>query len=91
MLLNKYVGGLPYTVSLLDLSESGARVRCLLEPETPDQRFALELEVPRTGDRMWLWARQIWRRGRQQALAFSGLTPGDREMLRTIIAGGEPV
>ena len=94
ILLNKYVGGFPYAVRLLDISETGARIRCLLEPDPPPsgegaepQRVALELEVPETGDRLWLWAREIWRNGKRQALAFSGLTPGDRAMLRALLAG----
>jgi hypothetical protein len=91
ILLNKYVGGFPYAVRLLDISETGARVRCLLEPDPPRNegeeppRVALELEVPGTGDRLWLWAREIWRDGKRQALAFSGLTPGDRAMLRALL------
>src|SRR5688572_31306284 len=91
ILLNKYVGGFPYAVRLLDISETGARVRCLLEPEPTNaegdeaQRVALELEVPDTGDRLWLWAREIWRDGKRQALAFSGLTAGDRAMLRALL------
>ena len=86
VLLNKYVGGFPFAVSLLDLSETGIRVRRLLEPDTDDARVALEIEVPRTGDRLWLWAREVWKSGSRQALTFSGLTEGDRAMLHSILA-----
>lgn len=99
ILLNKYVGGSPHTVRLLDLSETGIRIRCLLEPEAesppttgepaPKARCAIELEVPGTRDRLWLWAREVWRSGKRQALAFSGMTEGDRAMLRALIASGE--
>ena len=89
ILVNKYVEGRPHVVRLLDLSETGARVCCLLEPDSSADRFALELEVPGTSDRLWLWARQVWRRGRKQALSFSGLTEGDRSMLRALLETGE--
>jgi hypothetical protein len=86
VLLNKYVGGFPFAVSLLDLSETGIRIRKLLEPDSEEARVALEIEVPRTGDRLWLWAREVWRSGSRQALTFSGLTEGDRAMLHAIVA-----
>jgi len=89
VLLNKYVGGFPYAVSLVDLSETGIRVRSLIEPETSEKNCAIELEVPGTGDRLWLWAREVWRSGKKQALTFSGLTSGDRAMIRALMSDGE--
>lgn len=93
ILLNKYVGGFPHAVRLVDISETGIRIRALLEPE-PDEpsqggRFALELEVPSTGERLWLWAREVWRQGKKQALTFSGMSAGDRDMLRALLGEGE--
>lgn len=81
MLFNKYVDGFPHTAELLDLSATGMLVRKIHEPQVTRDFFSLELGVPGSTERMWLWARRVWSEGDKEALRFVGIDPMDRVRL----------
>ena len=85
MLLNKYIDGFPHLVELLDLSASGMVVRKVSEPDVHRDFYSIEIEIPGTSERMWLWARNVWSRNQQQALRFVGIDPADRALLAKVV------
>ena len=46
ILLNKYVGGVPYTARARDISPGGVRLARLLEPEHAGKRVGLQFQLP---------------------------------------------
>jgi PilZ domain-containing protein len=46
ILLNKYVGGVPYTARARDISPGGVRLARLLEPEHAGRRVGLQFQLP---------------------------------------------
>ena len=46
ILLNKYVGGVPYTARARDISPGGVRLSRLLEPEHAGRRVGLQFQLP---------------------------------------------
>ena len=85
MLFNKYVDGFPHVAELVDLSASGMLVRKIHEPDTSKDFYSLELGLPGTTERVWLWARRVWQKGDQEALRFVGIDPIDRAKLIRLV------
>jgi hypothetical protein len=85
VLFNKYIDGFPHMAELVDLSASGMLVRRIHEPALPRDFFPVELGIPGTAERMWLWARRVWTSGDREALRFVGIDPIDRARLGRIV------
>ena len=85
MLLNKYIDGFPHLVQLLELSAGGMVIRKVCEPEVHRDFYSIEIEIPGTAERMWLWTRNVWTRDEQQALRFVGIDPADRARLAKMV------
>lgn len=84
-LFNKYIDGFPHVVELLDLSASGMLVRKVHEPDVPRAFYSIELGIPGTPERMWLWTRIAWTRDGVQALRFVGIDPADRARIAHLV------
>lgn len=77
---NKYIDGIPHAVEILDVSGGGLRVRNILEPESKETSFPIELSV--AGMRLWAWTRRVWKRGDREALAIVFADPVDHARFR---------
>jgi hypothetical protein len=86
MFVNKHVDGLPHLARVLDLSAGGMMVRKVFEPELATTFFAVELGIPWTDERFWIWTRCVRDWGDLQALKFMGLRPEERSRLAEIVA-----
>jgi hypothetical protein len=80
---NKYIAGVPHAVQVLDLSESGVRIRRIFEPETEVETFPMELWVGEAP--IWAWTRRIWRWGTWEALAIVSADALDRVRFRKLV------
>jgi len=85
LLLNKYVDGYPHLAELLDVSESGMLIRTIREPWNHDSTFALELGIPGSAHRMWLWAEVVRRSGTLQAIRIVHADLLERAQLRQLV------
>jgi len=90
LLFNKYVDGVPYLWELLEVSMSGALIRCVGGPDAPRASYAIEV-APQDRDGasdkcVWLCATPVWRSGRYEALEFVGQSTMDRLKLANLIA-----
>jgi hypothetical protein len=85
LFMNKYIEGLPHLARVLDLSSGGMMVRKLLEPETAPKFFAIELGIPWTDERLWIWARCVREWSDRQALRFFGMGASDEARLAEIV------
>jgi hypothetical protein len=83
--LNKYIEGHPYLAELIDLSEEGLLIHTIREPLNQEDSFPLELGVPGTAHRMWLWARSVRRVGATQAVRVSYADMLERAQLRQLV------
>ncbi len=83
--LNKYIEGHPYLAELIDLSDEGLLIRIIREPLNQEDSFSLELGVPGTAQRMWLWARSVRRVGDTQAVQISYADMLERARLRQLV------
>jgi hypothetical protein len=83
--LNKFIEGHPYLAELIDLSEEGLLIRTIREPLNQEDSFPLELGVPGTPHRMWLWARSVRRVGATQAVQISYADMLERAQLRQLV------
>lgn len=77
---NKFIEGLPYAVEVLDASPTGFRVRCIVEPTSTKETFALELCLD--GKRFFTWARRVRREGDHEAYRILAIDPIDRALLQ---------
>src|SRR3989442_1191177 len=82
---NKYIGGAPHTVQLLDVSESGFRIRRILEPDVEAEAFPIELWLG--GTTLWTWTRRVWRWGSWEALAIVSADAFDHARFRKFLRG----
>ena len=73
---NKYIDGIPHTVNLLDVSETGFQVRRILEPTSTADAFSVEVSA--FGVRFFAWAKRVWTRGDREAFHFIGVDPIDQ-------------
>jgi hypothetical protein len=83
LLSNKYVDGQPYFCHVRDISFTGARLVKTVEPELPRELCSLEVGLP--DGTIWIWARHVWTRGREQAVRFVGLDAADEARLSTYL------
>jgi hypothetical protein len=86
LFVNKHIDGLPHLAKVLDLSAGGMMVRKVLEPALARSFFAVELGIPWTDERFWIWTRCVRDWGDLQALRFMGLRDDERERLAAIVA-----
>ncbi|HOU90083.1 MAG TPA: PilZ domain-containing protein [Polyangiaceae bacterium] len=86
LFLNKYVDGHPYLCRARDISRTGLRVTAVHEPESSAVSSTLELRLPGDEKTLWVWAEQVWRRGKERALHFVALHDRDQERLDAWIA-----
>lgn len=79
LLLNKYVSGEPYLVRGLNLSRGGMLIQKVIEPELPQTKVLLELELPDCDDLLFIegMALQAERSSRTMAIRFLRMTPRD--------------
>jgi hypothetical protein len=85
LLLNKYVAGQPYFCHVRDISFAGARLVRTVEPDLPRGMCSLEIGLP--DGTIWVWARHVWTRGREQAMQFVGMDALDERRLSTYLRG----
>jgi len=85
LFMNKYIEGLPHLARVLDLSPGGMMVRKLLEPSTAPKFFAIELGIPWTDERLWIWARCVREWNERQALKFVSMDAKDEARLAEIV------
>ncbi len=86
LFVNKHIDGLPHLAKVLDLSAGGMMVRKVLEPELTTSFFAIELGIPWTDERFWIWTRCVRDGSELQALRFVGVEQKDRARLAEIVA-----
>jgi hypothetical protein len=86
LFVNKHIDGQPHLARVLDLSAGGMMVRKVLEPAKTKSSFAVELGIPWTDERFWIWTRCVRDWGDLQALRFMGLREDERERLAAIVA-----
>jgi hypothetical protein len=85
ILFNKYIDGFPFTGELLDLSETGARVRRIHEPDLVRESYPVEIELPGIPERLWLWARTVWTDDKEQALRFIAVDGASKASIAAIV------
>jgi len=85
LFMNKYIDGLPHLAKVLDLSPGGMMVRKILEPALAPKFFAIELGIPWTDERLWIWARCVREWGDRQAVRFMGMGSKDEARLAEIV------
>jgi hypothetical protein len=85
LFLNKYVDGFPHLAELLDVSESGMLIRTIREPLNRDTTFTLELGIPGSAHRMWLWAEVVRKTGTLQAIRIAHADLLERAQLRQLV------
>ena len=84
--VNKYIDGYPYLAELLDVSSEGLLLRTTLEPERAQpESFAVEVGVPGTAHRLWLWAKSVRRGAGRQAVQLVGTELFDRAYLNQLV------
>jgi PilZ domain len=86
LFVNKHIDGLPHLARLLDLSAGGMMVRKVFEPELTRSFFSVELAIPWTDERFWIWARCVRETGDRQAIRFMGLRDEERARLAAVVA-----
>ena len=98
LFFNKYIDGYPHLCRALDVSETGLLLERVNEPDVARTMYPVEIGVmeqtevdgvtgePVLGDRLWLWAKQVWSEGGKQALSFVGVEDRDRAKLGRILA-----
>jgi len=82
--LNKYVEGFPHLAELVEVSESGLLIRTIREPSNREGTFTLELSIPGSTHRMWLWAEKIRDVGNLQAVRIVHADLLERAALRQL-------
>ncbi len=88
LFLNKYIDGYPYLCRAKNLSWGGLLVETQVEPAHKREFFSLEIELPGFAERLWLWTRPVWTRGRMQAHRIVGIDTRDESMLAQYLALG---
>ena len=92
ILLNKYVGGVPYTARARDISADGVRLARLLEPEQTGKRVGLQFQLPGSPEviyaegevvREWVEAEAA----HTHAVKFTLLTERHRRAIRAYVQG----
>ena len=91
LFVNKHIDGLPHLARVLDLSAGGMMVRKVFEPALARTFFAVELGIPWTDERFWIWTRCVRDWGDLQALKFMGLRDAERSRLAEIVAEARQV
>ena len=85
LFLNKFVDGYPHLAELLEVSESGMLIRTIREPWNREGTFALELGIPGSAHRMWLWAELVRKSGSLQAVRIAHADLLERAQLRQLV------
>jgi hypothetical protein len=75
---NKFLDGHPYLCRTLDISRSGLLCDVILQPENARVAFPLELELPGTARRLWVWGTRVRQAGAREAIRFVSLHADDR-------------
>jgi hypothetical protein len=83
--LNKHVDGYPHLAELVELSEEGLLLRTLREPLNRWSTFALELGIPGSPQRLWVWTECVRRVGPFQALRVHYADLFERAQLRQLV------
>jgi hypothetical protein len=83
--LNKYLDGFPHLAEVVELSEEGMVIRTILEPSSRETTFTLELGIPGSAHRLWLWAECVRRMGTLQALQIRYAELLDRAQIRQLV------
>ena len=82
--LNKFVEGCPHLAELVEVSDSGLVIRTIHEPSNHEGTFALELSIPGSNHRMWLWAEKVRTIGALQAVRIVHADLLERAALRQL-------
>lgn len=85
MWVNKYIGGFPHLAEILDVSAAGLLIRTIHEPSRQEEYCPLEVGVPGSQHRMWLWARSVRRWDNKQALRLVHAELFDRAYLAQLV------
>jgi len=83
--LNKHVDGFPHLAEVVEVSESGMLIRTIREPSNRETRFTLELEIPGSSHRMWLWGELVRKSGALQAVRILHADLLERAQLRQLV------
>ena len=82
--LNKYIEGHPHLAELVEVSDGGLVIRTIHEPSNRATTFTLELSIPGSTHRMWLWAERIRTMGKLQAVRIAHADLLERAALRQL-------
>jgi hypothetical protein len=82
--LNKFVEGCPHLAELVEVSDGGLVIRTIHEPSNRVSTFTLELSIPGSTHRMWLWAEKIRNVGKLQAVRIVHADLLERAALRQL-------
>ena len=88
--LNKFIGGYPHLCRAVDISTEGIQLVGYHQPATRMESFQLELRLPGDGHTLWLWARRISTRGRNQVLEFVSRSAEDAHRIERFMASYQP-
>jgi hypothetical protein len=83
--LNKHLDGFPYLAEVLELSEDGMVIRTIHEPSNHGSTFTLELGIPGSAHRLWIWAERVRQMGKLQALRIRYAELLDRAQIRQLV------
>ena len=83
--LNKYVEGFPHLAELIEVSDSGLLVRTIREPSNRETRFSLEIGIPGSAHRLWLWTELVRKSDNMQALRIVHADLLERAQLRQLV------
>src|SRR5262249_47295163 len=94
ILLNKYVGGVPYTTRARDISPGGGRLARLLEPEHAGKRVGLQVQLPGSNEGIYAEGEGV-REGieagdaQTEGVRFPLLTERHRQLIRRFVEDAE--
>jgi hypothetical protein len=85
LFFNKYIDGFPHLGALLEMSATGMLVRKINEPAEGRSFYSIELGIPWTQERLWLWTRRVRSSGDREALRFVGMGPAERARIEALV------
>ena len=90
ILLNKYVGGVPYTARARDISPGGLGLARLLEPEHAGKRVGLQFQLPGSNEVIYAEGEVVreWiesENAQADGVRFTLLTERHRQLIRRFV------
>jgi hypothetical protein len=90
--VNKYVGGVPYTARMSDISEDGMRLAKLIEPSSARKKVGLQFQLPGSDEVIYAEGEIVREWASQQSdvegsgIRFTLLSERHRQMISAYVA-----